>query len=143
MTRKPALSLTDLDALIESIDFPVREETLQQAWDLTVANGTPELMIFVTLRAKPGRERELEGAAIEFVEATNHLEGGLGSALYRSSDDPLAFTLVERFAGREAFSRHMASEYFRRFQAIQAPLLAGPVEATFYERVVKPPNTGV
>jgi len=143
MTRKLPLSLTDLDALIETINFPVREETLQQAWDLTVASEMPEMMIFVTLRARPGRERELERAAIEFVEATNHLEGALGSTLYRSSDDPLTFTLVERFAGREAFSRHMASEYFRRFQAIQESLLAGAVKATFHERVVKPPNTGV
>ena len=30
--------------------------------------------------------------------------------------------------------RHMATEYFRRFQLIQGPLLAVPFEAVFYQR---------
>jgi hypothetical protein len=30
----------------------------------------------------------------------------------------------------------MAAEYFARFQVIQGPLLAAPVEAVFYQRAV-------
>jgi quinol monooxygenase YgiN len=155
MRSNPTPSLTGLDALIRSLGFPVRSETLDRAWTLTVETPTSrrfqerahrtlegrepaasgEVTILVTLRAKPGRGAELELAAVEFVEATRQLEGALGSTLYRSEGDPLTLTLVERFAGQEAFSRHMASAYFRRFQIVQQPLLAAPVEAVFLERL--------
>lgn len=155
MSSKPTPSLAGLDALIQSLGLPVRSETLDRAWALTVETPTSrrfqerarrtlegrepeasgEVTILVTLRAKPGRGAELELAAVEFVEATRQLKGTLGSTLYRSESDPLTLTLVERFAGQEAFSRHMASDYFRRFQNVQQPLLAAPVEAVFLERL--------
>ena len=155
MTSNPRPSLAGLDGLIASVGFPVRTETIESAWTLTVERPTSrrfqervrqtlegsepepsaEVTILVTLRAKPGRGSELEQAAVGFVEATRQLEGALGSTLYRSSSDPLTLTLVERFAGPEAFSRHMASDYFRRFQVAQEPLLAAPVEAVFLQRI--------
>jgi len=157
MRSNPTPSLAGLDALIQSVGFPVRTETLDRAWALTVETPTSrrfqerarrtleggepeasgEVTILVTLRAKPGRGAELELAAVEFVEATRQVEGALGSTLYRSSSDPLTLTLVERFAGQEAFSRHMASDYFRRFQDVQQPLLAAPVEAVFLVRLTE------
>lgn len=157
MSSNPTPSLAGLDRLIAAAGFPVRIETLEHAWALAVEGPasrrfqerarrtleatapapTAEIMILVTLRAKPGRGAELERAALEFVEATGQLEGSLGSMLYRASNDPLTITLVERFTGQEAISRHMASDYFRRFQVAQEPLLAGPVEAVFLDRIVK------
>ncbi len=155
MSSSPTPSLAGLDALIASVGFPVRSETLERAWALAVETPTSrrfqerarrtfegreptpsaEVTILVTLRAKPGRGSELEQAAMEFVEATRKLEGALGSTLYRSSGDPLTLTLVERFAGQEDFSRQMASDYFRRFQVAQEPLLAAPVDSVFLERI--------
>lgn len=121
-----------LDALI----WPVRPETLEMAWSLTgEAPASSRLTILVTLRARPGQAGGLERAAAEFVQATSRLEGALGSSLHRGRADPLVFILVERFADREAFERHMDSDYFRRFQAAQGPLLSAPVGAVFLERV--------
>jgi quinol monooxygenase YgiN len=155
MSSNAPLSLAGLDGLIESVGFPVRTETIESAWTLAVETPTSrrfqervrqtlegkepqtsaEVTILVTLWAKPGQGRELERAALEFVEATRQLEGALGSTVYRSSSDPLRLTLIERFAGQEALSRHMASDYFRRFQVAQEPLLAAPVDAVFLERI--------
>lgn len=155
MSSNAPLSLAGLDGLIESVGFPVRTETIESAWTLAVETPTSrrfqervrqtlegkepqtsaEVTILVTLRAKPGQGRELERAALEFVEATRQLEGALGSTVYRSSSDPLTLTLIERFAGQEALSRHMASDYFRRFQVAQEPLLAAPVDAVFLENI--------
>jgi len=73
-------------------------------------------------------------AAREFVDATSRLDGALSSTVYRYSSVPLTLILLERFAGQDALSRHTASDYFRRFQIVQEPLLAGPVEAVFMER---------
>jgi quinol monooxygenase YgiN len=145
--------VADLNALIASVGFPLRRETMEQAWNLTVdsqvsaefrervrraidhAVPAGELLLLVTLRARPGREPELAEAAQEFVDATRQLPGALGSTLYRSAADPLTFTLAERFTGRAALDRHMAADYFRRFQLAQGPLLERPVEAVFYQRV--------
>lgn len=144
--------LAALDAAIASVGFPVREGSVEQAWNLTVesqpsagfhqrvrraigrAVPAGELLLLVTLRARRGRERALTQAAEVFVSASRPLPGLLGSTLYQSATDPLTLTLVERFAGRHVLERHMAAEYFRRFQGIQAPLLAAPAEAVFYEQ---------
>ncbi len=138
MSSRPDVSLAALDELIASTGFPVRTETLERAWQLTtvVEREAEEIMIIVTLVAQSGRESELERAALAFVDATRTLRGALGSTLYRSTDDPRTFTLVERFQGSEPIQRHMASDYFRRFQLAQESLLAEPVRATLHRRIV-------
>lgn len=148
-------SLARLDALIAAAGFPTRIETLEQAWSLTnalpvsrrfterarrllerePARASDEIIIMVTLRAKSEDAHELEQAAREFVEATNQLEGALGSRLYRSTRGPDTLILIERFVDQDAFNRHMSSDYFHRFQVVQAPLLAAPVEAVFVESI--------
>jgi len=146
--------LVELDATIVSVGFPVRPQALEQAWNLTresppseafqervrqaigQALQDGELLLLVTLRARPGRQAELAQAAEAFVMDSRQMPGILGSTLYRSASDSLTFTLAERFRARQALERHMAAEYFRRFQVIQGPLLAGPVEAIFYQRTV-------
>jgi quinol monooxygenase YgiN len=152
MTRPPPEpNVDDLDATLGSIEFPVRQETVVQAWQMTAdqelserfqarmleALGTDarrpvELMILVTLVAKRGRERDLEKAAGEFAAATNRLEGVISSTLYRTATNPRVLLLVERLVDREVLSRHMASDYFRRFQDAQRPLLERPATAIFY-----------
>lgn len=152
MINEPTLA--ELDASIASVGFPVGAEALEQSWGLTaetppseafherirqaIGQSVPagELMLLVTLRARPGRETELAEASDAFVRATRNLLGIRGSTLYRSAADPLAFTLAERFSGRQALERHMAADYFQRFQVIQTPLLDAPVDVVFYERRV-------
>lgn len=155
MPNNPTPGLARLDAVIASAGFPVRPETLEEAWTLALktppsrrfqerarrsVEGTApsigeEVTLVVTLRASPGRGGELERAALEFVEATRQLQGALGSTLYQSSSDPLTLILIERFVDQEAFNRHMAADYFRHFQVVQAPLLAAPTEALFLKPV--------
>jgi quinol monooxygenase YgiN len=154
MSDESTRVLAELDAAIGSVGISVRAESLEQAWNLTVetppsdrfnetvhraldqAIPAGELMLLVTLRARRGREPELLRAAEAFVGASRQLPGMRASILYRSAADPQTLTLVERFAGRQVLEQHMASEYFRRFQVSQAPLLAAPVEAVFYQRSV-------
>ncbi len=151
MINQPQL-LAELDAAIASVGFPVRGQAMEQAWGLT-EESTPseafqervrraigevvpagELLLLVTLRARRGREHELVEAAEAFVNASRQMPGVLGSTLYRSPADSVTLTLAERFTGRPALEQHMAAEYFGRFQRIQRPLLAAPVEAIFYQR---------
>jgi quinol monooxygenase YgiN len=49
--------------------------------------------------------------------------------------DPLTLILLERFVSQEVFSRHIAADYFQRFQVVQAPLPAAPAKAVFLEPI--------
>jgi len=90
--------------------------------------------VIVTFRARPGQVHALEQAAGDFVAAARQLEGGLFSALYRSPQDPLMLTLVERFEDQAALDRHMKAAYFERFQVAQRPLLSQPADAAVLHR---------
>ena len=123
-----------LDELLQGARFPVRPETLERVWHLTPAEPSTEIVVIVTFHARPGQMDELEEAAREFVVAASQLVGGLFSALYRSHQDPLTLTLVERFEDQSALDRHMQEAYFQRFQIAQRPLLSQPAEAAVLHR---------
>jgi quinol monooxygenase YgiN len=125
---------TRLDALLRDVSFPIRAQTLERAWHLTPAEPSAEVLVIVTFRAKPGQMDELEQAAREFVDAARQLPGGLFSALYRTPQDPLTLTLVERFEEQAALDRHMRAPYFERFQVAQRPLLSRPADAVVLYR---------
>jgi len=129
------MNLAELDALLADLEMPVRPETLAEAWDETVSREEPgQVFVLVTMRARPGQVSALEAAAREFISATLRLPGALGSTLHPSAAQPETCLLLERFDGEESFARHMASDYFARFQSIQASLLAEPVTAVFLQR---------
>jgi|ERR1700680_2235042 quinol monooxygenase YgiN len=129
------MTLAELDALVDTTGMPVRPETLAAAWELTeLRHRARQILVLVTMSARPGSEERLERAAREFVAATGNLAGSLGSTIHRSHDEPRTWFLLERFATGESFARHMASDYFARFQSDQATLLAEPVTALFLER---------
>ena len=129
------MTLAELEALVDTTGMPVRPETLAAAWELTeLRHRARQILVLVTMSARPGSEERLERAAREFVAATGNLAGSLGSTIHRSHDEPRTWFLLERFATEESFARHMASDYFARFQSDQATLLAEPVTALFLER---------
>jgi quinol monooxygenase YgiN len=131
--------MSDLDALIASAGMPVQPETLAEAWELKAAlepTALPpgQILLVVTMRAKPGSEALLEKAAHEFVDATSRIAGALGSSLHQPSDDPQTWHLIERFVNEDSFGAHMAGDHFRRFQMQQSSLLSEPVRAVFLQR---------
>lgn len=129
------MTLAELDALVDTTGMPVRPETLAAAWELAeLRHRARQILVLVTMSARPGSEERLERAAREFVAATGNLAGSLGSTIHRSHDEPRTWFLLERFATEESFARHMASDYFARFQSDQATLPAEPVTALFLER---------
>ncbi len=128
-----------LDELVAAIGLPVRSQTLANAWDSiagTERGAVPEgqVLALITMRAKPGLEGRLDDSARAFVKSTLVAPGAISSTLHRSMDEPGEWFLLERFADESAFGRHMASEYFRRFQVAQESLIAEPVKAIFLAR---------
>ena len=131
-----ALSLSELDRLIELSGLPVRADTLEEAWTeaTTPDRISPpggQFLLLVSMRARPEVASEFEQEVLEFVALTNRLSGSRGTTVHRSASDPLAWFLLERFRDQGALVRHMAGEYFSRFQLVQRTLLAEPVEVFF------------
>lgn len=133
------MNIAELDDLVASIGLPVRSQTLELAWDSTPVaerRALPEgqVLALITMRARPGMEELLDEAAREFVRSTLVSPGAISSTLHHSIREPGTLFLVERFVDESAFNRHMASDYFRKFQAAQGSLIAEPVRATFLAR---------
>lgn len=131
-----ALSLPELDRLIDATGMPVRADTLEEAW---TEGTTPDRMsppggqflLLVSMHAKPEFAAQFEHEVLDFVALTNRLTGVEGTTIHRSDNDPLAWCLLERFRDQQALSRHMAGEHFRHFQFVQRTLLTSPVEVFF------------
>jgi quinol monooxygenase YgiN len=137
------MTLAELDDLIATVGISVRNETLEETWDSTAAmkhDALPpeQVLVVITMRARPGLEQQLGRAARAFVEASLLTPGAISSTLHRSMSHPDTWFLVERFASETSFSGHMASEYFQRFRTAQEGLLAEPVRATFLARGARP-----
>jgi len=130
------MNVAELDDLVAAVGLPVRAETLSEAWDVTAFAGRSvvpagEVLAVISMRARLGMDEQLGEAAREFAHASSKTIGAISTTLHRSSIDPRTWFLIERFAGDAAFGRHMASDYFRRFQEAQQTLLSEPVRATF------------
>lgn len=76
------------------------------------------------VRARPGKEQELESMLRMMVEQAQHEPGCLKFALHRSAGDPAVFVAVERWASQEALDRHFAA--MMQGQEATASLVAEP-----------------
>ncbi len=133
------MNIAELDDFVAGVGLPMRSQTLAEAWDLTAATERSALpavqvLALITMRAKPGMEERLGDSARAFVESSLVAPGAISSTLHRSIREPRSWFLIERFASETAFGRHMASDYFRRFETAQESLLAEPVQAIFLSR---------
>lgn len=131
-----ALSLSELDRLIEATGLPVRADTLEEVWTEgttpdRISSPGGKFLLLVSMHAKEEFAAQFEQEVLDFVALTNRLSGVEGTTVHRSDNDPLAWCLLERFRDQQALNRHMAGEHFRHFQFVQRTLLTSPVEVFF------------
>jgi quinol monooxygenase YgiN len=79
-----------------------------------------QLTVIARIKAKPGREAELEQALRSIIVPTHKEAGCLRYTLHRSVGDPTSFITIERWASKEAIEQHMGTPH------IQALLKKGP-----------------
>ena len=91
--------------------------------------------LIVELRPREGQETLLEAELRALVGPTRKEDGCLTYDLYRATDAPGAFLLLEVWASREAHSRHTNTPHFLRWNARKDALLASR-DATFWKQVV-------
>lgn len=85
-------------------------------------NSTP-LTIVAQLKAKPGKEKELQQALQALVEPTRHEEGIVNYDMHVSNEDPGFFLFYENWKSRDLWQRHMKSPHLQAFSNKQNELV--------------------
>jgi len=82
----------------------------------------------VFLRSRAGQEEELASRLEELVRASRSDAGVMIYDLHRSTTDPAAWFLYERYESEEHFNKHRENPVLRRFIADAATLLDGKLD---------------
>jgi quinol monooxygenase YgiN len=72
-----------------------------------------ELILVVSLVAKPERQKEAEEFLLDLLAPTHAEEGCLLYALHREIDDPTKIWFVERWASRPLLDAHLHSAHIQ------------------------------
>jgi quinol monooxygenase YgiN len=81
------------------------------------------LIVVATIRAKPGKEAEVQ-ALLQGLSSPTHQEPGCHLyALHRSLEDPRKFVFVEKWAGEAELSAHLNSPHIVSAMVRQEDLL--------------------
>ncbi len=88
--------------------------------------------MFVTIKTKPGKEKELEAAFAPCIAATKKEAGCLAYELNHDPDESTSYIMFEKFKDVAALETHVKSEHVKKlFEAI-GPLTDGEVKAKVY-----------
>jgi quinol monooxygenase YgiN len=88
--------------------------------------------LLVTLKAKPGKEKELEAAFAPCVAATKKESGCLAYELNRDPDDPTVYVMYERFKSVAALNDHLKQAHTMKLLAALGTLTDGGPMAKVY-----------
>lgn len=97
-----------------------------------------DLTVVAHIRARPGKEAELEKALLTLVEPTMREDGCLNYDLHRETDDAGHFVFYENWTSREALDRHLAASHIQAFLARADELLAAPPDIRTYRMLHAP-----
>jgi len=87
-----------------------------------------QLTVIATMRAKPGKEADLQEHLLRLVPQTRTEAGCIDYDLHRLQDDPSVFVMYENWADRGELDKHLQMPYMRAFGAALPDLLRSPLE---------------
>ncbi len=98
------------------------------------------LTVVAVLRAKEGREKEMEAALLAAVPKVEAEDGTLAYVLHRDRKDPKKFLFYEKYRDKDALKLHSSSPHFMEMFGAIGPLLDGDPAIDVYEELasIKP-----
>ena len=93
------------------------------------------IVVFATLHARDGREKELEEVLRELVTKSRGEPGCLQYDLHVKLDDPGAFAFFEQWETPESLEAHFETDHFKAAGARAADLATGPATIDRYAQV--------
>jgi quinol monooxygenase YgiN len=98
-----------------------------------VKDPTKPFALLVTIKAKPGKGKDLEAVFAPCIAATKKEPGCLAYELNRDPDDATAYVMYEKFRNVAALEAHLKLEHTEKlFQAI-GPFIDGEIKAKVYQ----------
>ena len=88
--------------------------------------------LFVTIKAKAGKEKELEAACAPCIAATKKEAGCLAYELNRDPDDPTTYVMFEKFKNVAALEAHLKQEHTTKLLKALEPLTDGELKVKVY-----------
>lgn len=92
-----------------------------------------ELTVIARVKARPGKEKELEQAWSTVAGLSRKEFGCLGYVLHRSLADPTLFVSVEKWSSKGSSEQHMVSAHIQELLRQVPRLLAAPPEILPFE----------
>lgn len=93
------------------------------------------LTVVAEMKAKPGKELELQSAALALVEPTRKEDGCVQYDLHVHTNDPGRIVFYENWTSAEHLARHAASAHLEAFRAHAKDLLEQPGRVETYRRI--------
>jgi quinol monooxygenase YgiN len=88
--------------------------------------------LFVTIKAKSGKEKDLEAAFAPCIAATKKEAGCLAYELNQDPDDPTTYVMFEKFKNVAALEAHLKSEHTTKLLKALEPLTDGEIKGKVY-----------
>lgn len=88
--------------------------------------------LFVTIKAKSGKEKELEAAFAPCIAATKKEAGCLAYELNQDPDDPTTYIMFEKFKNVAALEAHLKLEHTAKLFKVIESLTDGDIKAKVY-----------
>jgi quinol monooxygenase YgiN len=97
-----------------------------------------KVTVIATLRAKPGKEKELEDYLTTLVGYTRAEMGCLNYDLHQQKSDPSVYVMYENWADQSELDKHLAMPYMVDFMRAAQDLLASPPDLQLLDMVSAP-----
>ncbi|MFH1887927.1 MAG: putative quinol monooxygenase [Pseudomonadota bacterium] len=95
------------------------------------------IQLLAVMRAKQGREKDLEEAFRAFVEKVREEEGTLAYILHVSLADPAQFMFYESYADKAALKAHSGSPHMAALFGQVAEMLEGEPRIEMYKELAR------
>ncbi|MBW1988813.1 MAG: antibiotic biosynthesis monooxygenase [Deltaproteobacteria bacterium] len=95
------------------------------------------LQVLALIKAKPGKEGEMESALTAFVDKVAEEPGTLRYVVHKDLSDPTRFMVYESYADEDAFAAHSKSPHMAELFGKMAGLLDGEPSISMYEAVAE------
>ena len=93
--------------------------------------------VIAKIKAKEGREAQVEAACRKAVENAVGETGTLSYVFHRSLDDPTVFVAYEVYQDHAAFDAHVSSMHFAELRKLLGPNIEGGIQADMLEELAR------
>jgi quinol monooxygenase YgiN len=98
-----------------------------------VKDPTKPFALLVTIKAKPGKEKDVEAVFAPCIAATKKEPGCLAYELNRDPDEPTTYLMFEKFKSVAALEDHLKEDHTKKLLKALDELTAEQIKAKVYQ----------